>query len=275
VLEASDIDVVVIATSTPTHVSYLQASAEAGKAILCEKPISLDFGEATRTCEIVEGSGVPVMVGFNRRFDRNYSALKTTVEEGAIGKVEIVQITHRGPQLPPIEYLKVSGGQLRDSGVHFYDLVRWLTDQDPEEVFVFGSCLVDPSIAEFGDTDTSVISLRFGSGAMCQINFSRRTAYGYDDRIEVFGSEGMVESPRQRRGQVLLYQGDRISMEGLHEGWFERTRETYGLEIDAFVTALEQGQAPSPSLADGLKAQAIAEAATESYRTSRPVSIAY
>ncbi|UCF96248.1 MAG: inositol 2-dehydrogenase [Spirochaetaceae bacterium] len=274
-LGESEIDAVVIASSTPTHVSYLKAAAEAGKAILCEKPISLDYEEAREAHGIVEHSAVPVMVGFNRRFDRNYSALKDTIETGTIGKVEIIQVTHRGPQLPSLEYLKVSGGQFRDSGVHFYDLVRWLTNEDPAEVFAFGSCLVDPSIAEFGDTDTSIISLRFDSGALCQINFSRRTAYGYEDRIEVFGSEGMVESQRQRRGEVAIYKGDRITVDGLHRGWFERTKATYGLEIDALIEALEKREMPSPSLTDGLKAQAVAEAATESYKTSRPVLVSY
>jgi len=274
-LGAPEVDAVVIASSTPTHVPYLKAAAQRGKAILCEKPISLDYEEAREACEIVERSAVPVMVGFNRRFDRNYSALKTAVEAGAIGKVEIIQVTHRGPQLPSLDYLKVSGGQLRDSGVHFYDLVRWLTKKDPSEVFVFGSCLVNPSIAEFGDTDTSIISLRFAGGALGQINFSRRTAYGYDDRIEVFGSEGMLESQRQHRGEVALYKGGSITVDGLHPGWFERTKETYGLEIDAFLDALEKGEMPSPSLTDGLKAQAIAEAATESYKTSRPILVSY
>jgi myo-inositol 2-dehydrogenase/D-chiro-inositol 1-dehydrogenase len=274
-LGASEVDAVVIGSSTPTHVPYLKAAAQRGKAILCEKPISLEYEEARNACGIVERSAVPVMVGFNRRFDRNYSALKTAVEAGSIGKVEIIQVTHRGPQLPSLDYLKVSGGQFRDSGVHFYDLVRWLTREDPAEVFVFGSCLVDPSIADFGDTDTSIISLRFANGALCQINFSRRTAYGYDDRIEVFGSGGMVESQRQRRGEVALYKGDRITVDGLHPGWFERTKETYVRELDAFIDALEKGRKPSPSLEDGLKAQAIAEAATESYKSSRPISVTY
>jgi myo-inositol 2-dehydrogenase/D-chiro-inositol 1-dehydrogenase len=274
-LAEPEIDAVVIASSTPTHVLYLKAAAQAGKAILCEKPISLDFEEASEIHGIVERTQVPVMVGFNRRFDGNYSALKDAVTAGSIGRVEIIQVTHRGPQLPSIDYLKVSGGQFRDSGVHFYDLVRWLIDEDPIEVFVFGSCLVEPSIAAFGDTDTSIISLRFSSGALCQINFSRRTAYGYEDRVEVFGSEGMVESQRQRRGEVALYKGEQIILDGLHHGWFERTKDTYRLEIDAFITALEERKMPSPSLTDGLKAQAIAEAATESYNTSGPVLISY
>ncbi len=274
-LGASEVDAVVIASSTPTHVPYLKAAAERGKAVFCEKPISLDYEEAREAYRIVTRSAVPVMVGFNRRFDRNYSALKTAVDAGSIGKVEVVQVTHRGPRLPSLDYLKVSGGQFRDSGVHFFDLVRWLTNEDPAEVFVFGSCLVDRSIAEFGDTDTSIISLRFPSGALCQINFSRRTAYGYEDRIEVFGSKGLLESQRQRSGNIALFKGDKITMDGLHPGWFERTKETYGRELDAFIEALDKRVLPSPSLEDGLKAQAIAEAATESYKSSRPIHVSY
>jgi len=274
-LGAQDIDAVLISSSTPTHADYLRGAAEKGKAVLCEKPISLDFDTAKGVCEIVNPSGIPAVVGFNRRFDANYAALQREVGNGVIGKVEIVHMTHRGPLPPSLEYLKSSGGQFRDSGVHFFDLLRWISGDDPVEVFVFGACLVNPQIAALGDSDTSVISLRLPRGGLCQINFSRRTAYGYDEHVEVFGSEGMIESQRKRTGDIALYKGDRIVSDGLYPGWFERIEETYRLEVNAFIDSLEGGAATGPTLDDGLKAQAIAEAATESFKSSRPVSISY
>lgn len=274
-LGAEDVDAVLIASSTPTHADYLKTAVHKGKAVLCEKPISLDLATAREVGEELSGSKVPVMTGFNRRFDADYAGLKRAVDVGDIGAVEIAQITHRGPRLPSLEYLKHSGGQMRDSGVHFFDLLRWICADDPVEVFVFGACLVDPGIAEFGDTDTAVISLRLSRGALGQINFSRRTAYGYDDRIEVFGSEGMVESQRKRSGDIALYKGEKIITDGLNPGWFERISDTYRLELDAFIGAVERGVSPQPGLEDGLKAQAIAEAAAESLITSRPVAVTY
>jgi len=274
-LSGSNIDAVLIASSTPTHVTYLKAAARAGKAIFCEKPIDIDWSRTQEAAVALKASTVPIMMGFNRRFDANYAELQRQVIEGAVGKIEIVLMTHRGPALPPIELLRVCGGHYRDSGVHFFDLLRWITDDEPDEIFVYGACLVDPAVAKLGDADTSVISLRLSQGALCHIDCSRRTAYGYDERIEVFGSGGMIESRRKRRRDVSLYQGSNIIEDGLYPGWFERIKESYVLELDAFIQALEQGATPSPSLDDGLIAQAIAEAATESFKSGRPIRISY
>ena len=163
---------------------------------------------------------------------------------------------------------------MRDQTIHFFDLLRWLTKDEPVEVYALGAALVDPAIGEAGDVDTSIVSLRMASGALCQIDSSRRTAYGYDERVEVFGSEGMVESARQNFRRLSLYQGRQIHMDGLHPGWFERIEQSYYEAIDAFVKSVEKGTAPSPSLEDGLKAQLIADQATESMRTGRPIKIA-
>jgi len=274
-LSGHDIDAVLIASSTPTHVTYLKAAALAGKAVLCEKPIDLAYARAKEAVADAKNTKVPSMMGLNRRFDTNYAALQKEVRKGVVGKIEIVQMTHRGPALAPLDYLKVCGGQYRDSAVHFFDLLRWITDDEPVEIFVFGACLVDPAVAELGDTDTAIISLRLSSGALCEINCSRRTGYGYDERIEVFGSEGMIESRRKRRRDISIYKGNTVIEDGLFPGWYERIEETYVLELDAFIESLEQGTAPSPSLDDGLKAQAIAEAATESSQSGRAVRISY
>jgi myo-inositol 2-dehydrogenase / D-chiro-inositol 1-dehydrogenase len=268
-----DIGAVLIATPTDTHVEYLRRAADAGKAIYCEKPIGLDYGEAEKAVQSVRAAGVPVMLGFNRRFDVSHIAVKEAVDRGEVGKVELVQLTNRGPKPPPISYVKVSGGQMRDQTIHFFDLLRWLTNDEPVEVYAIGAALVDPAIGEAGDVDTSIVSLRMASGALCQIDSSRRAAYGYDERVEVFGSEGMAESSRQNFRGLSLYKGRQIFRDGLHPGWFERIEQSYYDAIDAFLKAVERGTPPSPSLEDGLKAQLIADEATESIRTGQPIKI--
>jgi myo-inositol 2-dehydrogenase / D-chiro-inositol 1-dehydrogenase len=265
---------VLIATPTDTHVDYLKRAADAGKAIYCEKPIGLDYEEARKAVSAVRAAGVPAMLGFNRRFDASHAAVKEAVDRGEVGKVEIVQLTSRGPKPPPISYVKVSGGQLRDQTIRFFDLLRWLTNDEPVEVYALGAALVDPAIGEAGDVDTSIVSLRMASGALCQIDGSRRAAYGYDERVEIFGSEGLVESARQNFRGVSIYKGRQIFRDGLHPGWFERIEQSYYQAIDAFIQSVERGTPPSPSLEDGLKAQLIADKATESIKTGQPIKIA-
>ena len=273
IFNSDQIDAVFIASSTNTHAEYLERAARAGKAILCEKPIDLSIDRVRRAVDAATQAGVPVMIDFNRRFDPNHAELRANVLAGEAGTIELIQMTTRGPSVPPLEYIKVSGGQMRDSTIHFFDLLRWITQDDPVEVHVMGAALADPRVAEYGDVDTSIALLRMRNGALCQIDSVRRTAYGYDERIEVFGSRGMVESRRQRFRGVSRYSGDKIVEDGLHAGWFERIEASYYLALDAFVTALESGTAPSPSLEDGLKAQLIAEAATLSLQKGTPIPI--
>jgi myo-inositol 2-dehydrogenase / D-chiro-inositol 1-dehydrogenase len=275
VFENKNIEAVVIATPTNTHVEYLTRAANAGKAVYCEKPIGLDYEEAARAVTAVRKTGVPVMLGFNRRFDASHAAVKQAIEDGEVGKIEIVQLTSRGPQPPPIEYVKVSGGQMRDQTIHFFDLLRWLTNDEPVEVYAIGGALVSAAIGEAGDVDTSIVSIRMASGALCQIDSSRRAAYGYDERIEVFGSEGMAESRRQNFRGMALYKGRTVIEDGLHPGWFERIEASYYQALDAFLTSVNKGTAPVPSLEDGLKAQFIADKATECLKTGRPVKIVH
>jgi myo-inositol 2-dehydrogenase/D-chiro-inositol 1-dehydrogenase len=251
----------------------MERAAAAGKAIFCEKPIDLDAERARKACAAVTKAGVPFMIGFNRRFDASHRAVKEAVAAGEVGRVEIVQLTSRGPDAPPIGYVKVSGGQMRDQTIHFFDLLRWLVADEPVEVYAVGAALVDPAIGEAGDVDTSLVSLRMRSGALCQIDCSRRTAYGYDERVEVFGSAGAAESRRQRYRSLSLYKGDKVVEDGLHAGWFERVRATYHDALDAFVRHLQGEQVDLPSLDDGLKAQLIADAATRSLQTGQPVRI--
>ena len=267
------VDAVFIASSTDTHAANLRAAVDAGVAALCEKPVDLGLGRARGVVVYAEAAGARVMVNFNRRFDPDHAELKRIVDAGGIGDVELVQVTCRGPVVPPLEYVKVSGGQMRDQTVHFFDLARWITGADPVEVFAAGSALAEPRLAEYDDVDTSVCVLKLPNGALVQIDANRRTGYGYDERLEVLGSVGMVESMRQRVRQVTQYLPGRVVGSQLSPGWFERMRPTYYQALDHFVQLLEDGTPIEPSLRDGLKAQAIAEAATKSLHTgvSEPV----
>jgi myo-inositol 2-dehydrogenase/D-chiro-inositol 1-dehydrogenase len=269
------IDAVFIASSTDTHARYLRRAADAGLAVICEKPIDLDFDLAVDAAAHAGSRGIAAMVDFNRRFDRDYAELKMAVDAGEIGAVELIQLTTRGPALPPMNYLAVSGGQLRDQTVHFFDLARWISGLDPVEVFATGSALVDPRLADYGDVDTSAVILRLPTGGLVQIDSARRIGYGYDERIEVLGSTGMIEARRARTGGVSRYRAGQIIDNGLHPGWFERVQPTYAAALAHFVNALDQDLPISPSLADGLAAQAIAEAATRSLVSGRSEPIDY
>lgn len=263
------VDAVFIASSTDTHAENLRRAADAGLAVLVEKPIDLDLAQAVETVAYVERAGVPAMVDFNRRFDRDHAELKRLVDVGAVGDVALVQLTSRGPALPPLDYLRVSGGQMRDQTVHFFDLARWITGLEPVEVHVAGSALADRRVAEIGDVDTSAATLKLAGGALVQIDSLRHTGYGYDERIEVLGSTGMAESGRMRAGGVTRFRGTEAVSDGLHGGWLERVRPTYAAALGAFVTALETGGPVPVGLRDGLRAQAIAEAATRSLSSGR------
>ena len=269
------VDAVFIASSTDTHAANLRAAVDAGVAALCEKPIDLNLDRAREIVEYAEARQARVMVNFNRRFDPDHAELKRIVDGGGVGRVELVQLTCRGPVVPPLEYVAVSGGQMRDQTVHFIDLARWIAEADPVEVFAAGSALAEPRLAEYDDVDTSVCVLKLPDGALVQIDNNRRTGYGYDERIEVLGSTGLVESKRHRVRQVAHYQAGGVTESQLYPGWFERMQPTYYQALDHFVQLLESGAPIEPSLRDGLKAQAIAEAATRSLHTGVSEPITY
>lgn len=269
------LDALLIASSTDTHAEYLRRAADAGLAVLCEKPIDLDLDRAVDAARYAQGHGIPTMVDFNRRFDRDYAELKRAVDAGEIGDVELIQLTTRGPQMPPLDYIAVSGGQMRDQTIHFFDLARWISGVDPVEAHAAGTALAEPRLVDYEDVDTSVVTLRLSTGALVQIDSARRIGYGYDERIEVLGSTGMIEARRNRTGSVSRYQAGRIIDDGLHAGWFERVQPTYAAALDHFVRCLEDNSAITPSLDDGLKAQAIAEAATRSLTSKRSEPVTY
>ncbi len=272
---ASDVDAVLIASSTNTHADLLGGAIQAGKPIYCEKPIDLDINRVKEVVQQAQQTNLPILVGFSRRFDPNHLGIRSALQNGEIGKLEMMHITARDPKPPALSYVKVSGGQYRDQTIHFFDMLRWLANEDPVEVYAAGAALVDPAIGEAGDVDTSMLILKFAGGAMCHINCSRRTEYGYDERIELFGSKGMALSRRKPRREVTFYKGESVISDGMHPGWFERMEPTFYQALDAFIKVLEGEETEYPNLMDGLKAQMIAEAAIESLQTNMPVKITY
>ncbi|KRE34655.1 oxidoreductase [Mycobacterium sp. Soil538] len=265
--DAFDTDAVVIASSTDTHAGHLRRAAAAGVAVLCEKPIDLDLDRAVAAVAEVAESGVVAMVDFNRRFDRDYAELHRVVQSGGIGDVQLIQMTTRGPALPPLSYLAVSGGQMRDQTVHFFDLARWISGLDPEAVFATGSTMSDLRLADYGDVDLSAVTLRLPGGALVQIDSARQIGYGYDERIEVLGSTGLAEAKRHRAGSVARYTRGQVVLDGMHAGWFERVAASYRAALDHFLAAMAGRITLGPDLSEALKAQAIAEAAAASLRS--------
>ncbi|MDR1852420.1 MAG: Gfo/Idh/MocA family oxidoreductase [Propionibacteriaceae bacterium] len=272
VLVGPSIDAVLIATSTNTHAELLIQAARAGKAVFCEKPIDLDYATALAAVEAAEEADVPVMIDFCRRFDSSYSELFRAVQAGEVGAVQTAQFVARGPSLPALEYLAVSGGQERDQNVHYFDLVRWLIGE-PVSVFAYGSAFTDPRVAEIDDVDTSVTVLKLASGAIATIEAVRSSAYGYDERVELNGTKAMLEASRQRTGWVNRYGPGTVCAPGLHAEWLPRLIGTFGRALDEFVDAVLSGRPPSASLRDGLQAQLIADCATKSLATGVPVEI--
>ena len=272
---ASDMDAVLIASSTNTHADLLSGAIQAGKPIYCEKPIDLDINRVKDVAQQAHRTDLPILIGFSRRYDTNHLGVRQALQNGEIGKLEMMHITSRGPQPPPLSYVKVSGGQLRDQTIHFFDMLRWLSGEDPVEVYATGAALIDPAIGEAGDVDTSMVILKLASGALCHIDCSRRADYGYDERVEAFGSKGMAVSERKPRREVMLYQGEKVITDSLHPGWFERMEPTFYQALDAFIKTVQGEAAEYPTLWDGLMAQVIAEAAVESLHTNQPCKIEY
>jgi myo-inositol 2-dehydrogenase / D-chiro-inositol 1-dehydrogenase len=269
-----EVGAVLIASSTDTHARLAIAAARAGKAIFCEKPIDLSLAKVDSCLQQVEKAGVPMFVGFNRRFDPSFSALKQRLDAGEIGAVEQVVISSRDPGPPPLSYIKVSGGMFRDMTIHDFDMARWLLGEEPVEVFAMGECLVDRKIGAAGDIDSAMVLLRTASDRMCHINNSRRAAYGYDQRIEVFGAKGMLRAENIGETTVEHF-GPRGTLADRPLDFFlERYADAYRAEIMSFVSSL-RNKVPMPVGArDGRQALVLAEAALQSHKKKQPVKLA-
>lgn len=270
---ASDVDAVLIATPTDTHADLIEAAARAGKAILSEKPLSLSVERIEQCLPVVGKAGVPLMVGFNRRFDPNFAALEQRLRAGEIGDVEIATITSRDPGAPPVSYIERSGGIFRDMMIHDFDMARFLVGEEFVAVHAFGSVLTDPAIKPTGDADTATVQMQTASGRIAVITNSRRASYGYDQRIEVHGSKGML-----RAGNVHMTTLERADASGFAQDviqnfFIDRYRSAYAAEVGAFIDAVEKGTPPRPSGEDGLRAQQLADAATESFKSGKAVRL--
>ena len=270
VWQADDVDAVLIASSTDTHADLLRQAMRAGKPTYCEKPIDLDIDKVSAVVAEASAYDVSVFVGFRRRFASEFQQMRRRIQEGAVGRVESVRIVARDFEPAALAYLERSGGLLRDKMVHYFDLVPWMVSERPAEVYAAGSCLIDPANVPAGDVDTAVVLLRFPSGALCTIENARRSVYGCDDRIEVFGSEGLLQSSPAPSHPLVHFTRTGIVQGGFSQSYSE---ESFANALDAFIRAVGSGAVVSPSLQDGYRAQLIAEAAVESLRINRPVQL--
>ena len=271
---AGDIDAVIICTPTDTHADLIERFARAGKAIFCEKPVDLDAARVRQCLAVVRETGAKLMVGFNRRFDPHFAAVRAAIDEGRIGTVEMVTITSRDPGPPPVDYIKRSGGIFRDMTIHDFDMARFLLGEEPVSVSAHAAVLVDPEIGAVGDYDSVTVILETASGRQAVISNSRRATYGYDQRIEVHGSKGMAAAENQRAFAIEVATGDGYTRPPLHDFFMTRYTEAYANEIASFIAAVEEGAPITPDGADGLAALLLADAALASVREKRPVTVA-
>jgi myo-inositol 2-dehydrogenase/D-chiro-inositol 1-dehydrogenase len=273
ILDDDAVEAVVICASTDTHAPLIMAAAQAGKHIFCEKPIALDLSVIDEALAVVEQHGVKLQIGFNRRFDPNFRQARELVAAGKLGAPHIVRITSRDPAAPPVEYIKVSGGIFLDMTIHDFDMARYLLDSEVEEIYATGGTLIDPAIGEAGDIDTAVLTLRYANGALGVIDNSRQAVYGYDQRVEIFGSEGGVVVANNVPHRATLF--DAAGVHGALPLYFflERYQEAYVAEMKAFVKAIQEDEAPLVTGIDGRIPVVMGLAAWQSYRENRPVKV--
>ena len=269
-----EIDAVLIATPTDTHSDLIEAATAAGKAVLCEKPVDLILERARACLHNSAPSGVPVMVGFNRRFDPNFAALKASLEAGDIGKAELLSITSFDPAPPPVSYIKTSGGLFRDMMIHDFDMANFIMGEAPISVMATASCVVDPEIGAAGDVDTAVVTLSYADGRIAVIKNSRRAAYGYDQRVELLGAQGLLQAQNMLENTVVKSTDKGVTGAKPTYFFLERYMAAYAAEWASFVDAVTNGTALPVTLSDGIDALAMAEAATRSAQSAMPVTLA-
>ncbi len=264
---------VVIGSSTDTHAELIRRAATAKKAIFCEKPVDLSLARARECRQAVVDAGVTCLVGFQRRYDPTFAALKDRLVAGEIGEPEMLVITSRDPAAPPVDYIKVSGGIFKDMLIHDFDIFRWILGDEAASVYATGSCLTDPAIATAGDVDSTAVTIRTKKGRLAQINTSRRAAYGYDQRFEVLGSRGMLQAGNHTPTEVTAATAENVSRDKPEHFFLERYRVAYANEMAHFFDALTKGTPVKTSIDDGVKALELADAATMSWREKRIVEL--
>ncbi|MCF3948129.1 inositol 2-dehydrogenase [Acidiphilium sp. AL] len=266
-------DAVMICAPTDVHAALIETAARAGKPVFCEKPVDLDAARIRACLAVVRSTGIPLMIGFNRRFDPSFRDLKRRLDAGRIGSIELVSILSKDPAPPPVSYIERSGGLFRDMMIHDLDMARFLLGEELIAVHAAGSALVDPAIGAAGDVDTAVVTLRTGSGKLVSITNSRRATYGYDQRIEVHGSGGMLAAGNRTQTTVTEAGASGYITDPALPFFLERYADAYRAELDAFVAAIKGGTMPEPDGEDGLAAQILADAATESAKTGQTVHL--
>lgn len=273
-LADKDIDAVLVCSSTDTHADISIEAAKAGKHIFCEKPVDLTPEKVKAVMEAVDQAGVKLQVGFNRRFDHNFAHIHKLINENKVGNLELIKITSRDPEPPPAEYAAVSGGMFLDMTIHDFDMARFLAGSDVTEVFVNAACLVDPAIGEAGDVDTAIINLKFANGALGVIDNSRRAAYGYDQRVEVFGSKGAAFASNDTPTNVTVMNSEGITTDKPLYFFLERYMQSFRDEMICFVDSVLNDKPTLTTGNDGLNSILVALAAKKSVQEGRPVKIA-
>ncbi len=273
ILDDPEITAVLICSSTDTHADFVIKAAKAGKHIFCEKPVDLSIEKVKEALKAVKDAGVKLQIGFNRRFDHNHKSVKEAVLAGKVGNPHIIQITSRDPAPPPIEYVKVSGGLFLDMTIHDFDMARFLAGSEVEEVYALGGVLVDPAIGEAGDIDTAIVTLKFENGAIGVINNSRKATYGYDQRVEVFGSNGSAMDLNDTPSSAIISTAAGVVGEKPKYFFLERYNESFIIEMKEFVDAVLNDKDTPVVGDDGLKPVLIALAAKKSLKENRPVKI--
>lgn len=274
IMADDSIDCVLVATSTDTHADLIEAATAAGKAVLCEKPVDLSLARARACLKAAAKTGKPVMIGFNRRFDPNFSALKQAVAAGEIGRPEMLSVTSFDPAPPPISYVKVSGGLFRDMMIHDFDMANFIMGEVPVTVSAVGTSIVNPEIGAAGDVDSAVVTMIYADGRLAVIRNSRRAVYGYDQRLELLGSDGLLQAQNVLENTVVKSTTAGVSSAKPTYFFLERYMPAYAAEWSAFVDAVTGGAAVPVTLDDGVSALAMAEAATRSAKNgSRPVRL--
>jgi myo-inositol 2-dehydrogenase / D-chiro-inositol 1-dehydrogenase len=274
IMKAKDVDAVLIGSPTGFHAEQIQAASNNGKAIMCEKPVSLSVEMIHETLKVVNKNKSTLMIGFNRRFDPNFAELEARIRKGAVGDVEMVTVISRDPAPPPAEYVKGSGGLFRDMMIHDFDMARFLMGEEFVVVHALGSSLVDKAIGVAGDVDTAAVQMQTASGRIAVITNSRRATYGYDQRMEVHGSKGMLSASNIHNTTVQLHNDHGTQADPIQNFFLERYLAAYSNELASFIAAVDSGNRdPKPNGFDGLQAQILADAATVSWQTGKPVKV--
>jgi myo-inositol 2-dehydrogenase/D-chiro-inositol 1-dehydrogenase len=273
ILDDPEVQAVVICSSTDTHASLIAEAATAGKHIFCEKPIALDLAQIDNALSTVASAGVKLQVGFNRRFDPNFHRIWELVQKGTVGEPHLLRIASRDPAPPPIEYIKVSGGIFLDMMIHDFDMARYLIDDEVKELYAVGGVRIDPKIGKAGDIDTAVVTLKFANGCFATIDNSRQAVYGYDQRVEVFGSKGMASTENNTPNRSRLSTSDGVREDLPLYFFMERYIESYLNEMNAFIECIIEDKVPPVTGQDARVPVVMGKAARLSYEQNRPVAL--